>query len=472
MALLAKKQPEEAVAVFQQAVSYWPEVPEFRYNLGNALRDAGHLDEAIAAFREAIHLRPDLREPYENLGNVFQAKEDFQQAVETYRKAISISPGAVGLHYNLGGALQQLDQYDQAIDAYRTAIAVEPGFSAAYNNLGGALLASGRVDEAIAAFRQTVAIEPQFASGHANLGMALLLKGDFDAGWPEYDWRTRAPDFAEFGRVDLIKPRWDGEDLENRTLLIHTEQGFGDAFQFIRLLPQVALRCGQRGKIILQCDPELLRLFKNLPGVHAVLTRQDRTPEFDVHCPLLSLPMILKVTLANIPTGVPYLHADAELSSQWRQRLPSDRLKVGVVWSGRKNPNPRRTVPLKELLPLAKVPGVALVNLQFGDAAKEAQSFPNLAMLDLSQEIHDFADAAAVIANLDLLITIDTAAAHLAGAVGARTWLLLPFAPDWRWMLKRTDSPWYPTMRLFRQPRPRDWATPIQQVLQELQCLN
>jgi hypothetical protein len=255
-------------------------------------------------------------------------------------------------------------------------------------------------------------------------------------------------------------------------LLIHTEQGFGDAIQFIRYLQQVAARRGDSGKIILQCQPELQRLFQSFGEIDQLILRGEALPHFDVHCPLLTLPMVFGTTLESIPTNVPYLKADAELSSRWRERMPREGLKVGIAWAGRStHPNDHnRSTTFDTFAPLAQVDGVHLFSLQKRSDSSliDLPSF----LSDWTDELHDFVDTAALIDNLDLVITIDSAVAHLAGAMGKPVWVLLPQFADWRWLLDRTDSPWYPTMRLFQQPTFGDWQSPMQNVVTDLQKLN
>jgi hypothetical protein len=273
-------------------------------------------------------------------------------------------------------------------------------------------------------------------------------------------------------RLRSEAPRWDGGDLNGRTVLVHNEQGFGDTIQFIRYLPEV---CRRGGKIILACQRELFSLLKGFPGIDHCIANDEPTPpgsvDHQVCCPLLSLPGLLGTTAENIPADIPYLKADAEKARQWRQRLAGEeRRKIGLAWAGRPNhPNDHnRSLNFSALAPLAEIPDARLINLQLGPAAGQAAE-SLLKLTDWTDELKDFSDTAGLIENLDLVITADTAIAHLAGAMGKRVWVLLPFIPDWRWMLKRTDSPWYPTMRLFRQRRIGDWATPIAQVAEALQ---
>jgi Tfp pilus assembly protein PilF len=418
---------QQAEAIYRQVLAVAPESPEVLANLGSAVRLLGRLDEAIDCFRRALLLKPDMPET----------------------------------HSNLGDALREKGELEPAIAACRQALALKASYPSAWNNLGVALKTLGQHDQAIDAFRQAITIQPDLAMARFNLAESLLLTGDYEQGWPLYESRWQLKSHQPL-RLSFDLPRWDGSDLAGRRILLHVEQGFGDCIQFARYLPLVAQR---GGKIILLCQPDLLRLFKNLGVVEHVISRGDTIPEFDLHCPLASLPQIFGTTVRTIPATGPYLRADPGLSSHWRALLPVEARKIGLVWSGRTVPDPNRSVPLTDLAPLFAVPNVQWISLQ-----KDVVETPQITNFksQISADIRDFADTAAVMENLDLIITIDTAAAHLAGALGKPTWVLLPFVPAWRWMLDRSDSPWYPTVRLFRQPGIGDWRTPIRQIVEEL----
>jgi len=301
--------------------------------------------------------------------------------------------------------------------------------------------------------------------GHWNLALALLVQGHFPEGWEEYEWRWKTKGLLS-PRQLLPQPLWDGRPLAGRAILLHAEQGLGDTIQFIRYLPLVAQR---GGRVIVECQPELQRLVQAMTPDIPVLARGQPLPDFAFQCPLLSLPKALGTTLATIPATVPYLHADAQNVQMWRDRLAGhgSALKVGLIWAG--NPHHKndrnRSVKLASLAPLAQVPGVQFYSLQKGAAAAQAKTPPpGMDLIDRTDDLQDFADTAAMIANLDLVIAVDTSVVHLAGALAKPVWTLLPYCPDWRWLLKRQDSPWYPTMRLFRQPEIGDWDSVIQQL--------
>jgi hypothetical protein len=346
----------------------------------------------------------------------------------------------------------------------------------AYSNLGTALTSLGRLDEAVDAYRRALKIAPAHALIHHSLGAALLLKGDFHNGWPEMEWRWKAGAVGPFRPADFAQPMWDGSDPRGRRILLYAEQGFGDTIHFSRYIPLVAAR---GASLVVLCPKELTRLFQSsFPGSGIALIDDPlQVGHFDLQCPLMSLPLIFKTDLQTIPRTIPYLRADPALVNQWRERMKTEsNVRVGLAWTGRStHPNDRnRSIPAADLAPLAEGRQVDFFNLQLPTAiAQQAQQWiPQLQLIDQTDDIKDFADTAAIIENLDLVIAVDTAVAHLAGAMGKPVWMLLPFAPDWRWMLGRNDSPWYPTMRLFRQTTQGDWPAPIAEVVRALRSFK
>jgi tetratricopeptide (TPR) repeat protein len=462
-ALLDAQRPEEAVAACRRAVALKPNYALALNNLGNALHVMQRTEEAVASYQQALALQPDYAEAHNNLGNALHDLRRLDEAVASYQQALARKPDYAEAHNNLGNALRDARRPEEAAGSCRRALELRPDYAEAHNNLGNALHDLRRLEEAVASYRRAVALQPDLLEAHNNLAMVLLLQGDFVGGWEQYTWRNQIKGFGHFPQ-----PLWEGDDLAGRTILLHAEQGFGDTLQFIRYVPLVAKR---GGRIIVECPPELHRLLQHGLGHHTLVARGQALPPFDLHCPLMDLPRVLGTTLETIPAEVPYVQADPALARSWQKRLVSDphRLRIGLAWSGsptHKNDH-NRSLPPAALAPLAQLQGVSFYSLQKSPAAGRSPP-PGLNVVDYTAEFHDFADTAALFANLDLIITVDTAACHLAGATARPVWTLLPCVPDWRWLLDRTDSPWYPTMRLFRQPKAGDWDRVMAQVAAEL----
>jgi Flp pilus assembly protein TadD len=457
---------DEAVAAYRKALAIKPRYPRAMSNLANTLRKQGQTKEAVAACREALAIEPGSAQAYTNLGAAVQ-RDDLNEAIRHYRWAISLQPDYADAHHSLGSALMLTGALEEATAACRHAITLKPHCPQSHTSLGSCLARAGDIEHATAAFRHTLSFAPKYAPAHWNLALMLLLQGDFQNGWPEYEWRLRVNEFR--WHLNLPKPRWTGGSLAGRRILLHAEHGIGDVLQFIRLVPRVIDR---GGRVAVVCQRSLHRLLKQIAGVEEWTAFEDPLPSHDVQCPIMSLPLVLGATPQNIGGSIPYLNADETLSGRWQSRLPRDeRLKIGLVWAGGgANQEDRSRFICPSLLsPLARVGEAFFCSLQKSCGPRQ-QNLP-MQMPDWTDELTDFAETAALIDNLDLVITVDTAVAHLAGAMGKAVWVLLPFFPDWRWMLRRTDSPWYPTMRLFRQERPGDWSTPINRVVEALQEL-
>lgn len=372
--------------------------------------------------------------------------------------------------YRQAIAAHQQGRDNDAVDLIRRAMALNPDLPQADFNLGVALRNAGRFAEAIETFQSVIAKQPELAEAHFILGALLLAVGNFTDGWREYDWRWKCRGFAS-GSKTFSQPKWDGRDLANQTILIHGEQGLGDTIQFVRY---ANLLMERHATVIIGCDPSLQRLLRN--SINApVVDVNEPLPPFDLQCPMLSLAGLFGTTLENIPASMPYLRADPSDAQRWRDILKSDRnLKIGLVWAGRPaHPNDRnRSAPVESLTPFSQVQGVSFYSLQKSGPARPKSDPPSgFPMIDLTNDLKDFADTAAFIANLDLIVSVDTSVAHLAGAMGKPVWTLLPFVADWRWMLDRADTPWYPTMRLFRQPSPGDWNDVIRRITGALKPL-
>ncbi|MBW4581691.1 MAG: tetratricopeptide repeat protein [Tildeniella nuda ZEHNDER 1965/U140] len=511
---LKQNQLEQAIAHYQQAIVLKPNYAKAYNNLGHALRQQGNLEAAIAQYRQAIALIPDDAQAHNNLGNALQAQGQFEAVIAHYQTALALQPGNAEVQFNLGNAFRLMEQSEQAINHYQQALTLKPDWAAVHNNLALCLQEQQQFEAAIAHFRQALALEPenadahnnlgvafyemnqledaieqcqqaidlrpQFAEAHLNLSMALLAAGDYQRGLSEYEWRWDAQDLQ---RPSLPGAVWDGSALEGRTLLLYTEQGLGDAIQYIRYVPFLA----EQSRVMVECPDNLIRLFATMPAIAQLIPQGSPLPEFDVHLPLMSLPYVLNESLATIPNRVPYLSVpEADRSQRVDQQLPveasldrplSDRpFKIGIVWASVALNHPRqrksyrnRTASLAVFMQALCPLNVELYSLQVGAHAAEIAEYGFQHRLhDLSPQLQDFAATAGAIAQLDLVISVDTAVAHLAGALAKPVWVVLPFAGDWRWLLHREDSPWYPTMRLFRQHTPGDWDGVMATVAQAL----
>jgi tetratricopeptide (TPR) repeat protein len=487
-------QLEQAVAYFQQAVTLKPDSVAIHNNLGAALQDQGRLHRAIASYERALALEPGSVETLANLASAFRDEGKLDRAVAHYeralclkqdhieslngigvtlrdqgrldeamahfKRALALRPDYAETYNNLGNVLEDQGRLAEAVAHFERALALRPGYAETHNNLGNALEPLGRLDEAMACYERALALRPEYAEARFNRSLLLLLRGDYKRGWAEYEWRWLCKDVARNAR-NFGRPKWSGEAVDGKIILLHAEQGFGDAIKFFRYVPAVA----ERGaRVVLEVPNPLIRLAANIPGVSAALVQGDSLPEFDLHCPLLSLPRAFDTRLETIPDSVPYLVPPADASAAWAQRLSNcSGLKVGLVWSG--NPenrhNPSRSMALSELEPLWSVAGVCWYSLQVGERAGDIALACTPWIADLSPFLTDFAETAAAICHLDLVITVETAVAHLAGALGRRVWVPLPLVPAWHWLLERDDCPWYPTMRLFRRTSPADWKSVI-----------
>ena len=450
----------EAERAYLRAVRIDPMAAEGHNGLANVLQERDALDGAVAAYHRGLTIAPPHAAACNNLGIALRGLDRTDEGMAWHRRAVTLDPYFAPGHSSLGLALQEQGRLEEAARAHARAVAVDPAFAGGHANHGNARLNQNRVEEAIAGFRRAVAIEPAGPDARRNLGMALLVAGRFEEGWGEYEWRLRCKDAPT--HAAMPKPRWNGEPLGGRRILLHGEQGLGDALQFCRYVPLVAAR---GGRVILGLPAPLERVMAGLPGVERFVSGQLPTDAFDLHLPMLSLGEVFGTQMDTIPHRVPYLRAEPELAARWGERLKGVAgLKVGIVWAGSPtHGNDRnRSIGLAPFARLAAIPGVSLVSIQKGPTEGQAANPPGgFPLLNLSPDIRDFADTAAIMAGLDLVVCVDTSVAHLAGALGVPVWVMVPFAPDWRWMLDREDSPWYPTMRLFRQDRPGSWDNAI-----------
>jgi len=441
--------------------------PREIYQQAAAFHRADRLAEADRLYRRLLEQDPNHVGALHMLGALEHQRGRPEAAVELIRRAIAIDDRSVSRHFNLALALYDLDRFEDAVAACRAALRLKADFAPALYTQALSLKDLGQLDEAIAGFDAAIAQSPDFAEAHYGEAFARLMRGDFAAGWRKYEWRRRV--LAQ--RIFYPQPQWMGQDLAGRSLLIHAEQGQGDTIQFARYAP-LAARRGAR--VILEVHASLVALLAGLPGVDRVVAFGERLPAFDVQCPAMSLPMAFGTTLDTIPAAVPYLSAEPGRMALWRDRLaerPGPR--IGVAWRGnpQQSENRRRSVTAAQMAACFEGTDATLVCLQKDRTAEELAAF-GPRMIDATPALGDFAETAALIATLDLVISVDTAVCHLAGALGAAVWTLLSFAPCWRWLQRREDSPWYPTMRLFRQTAPGDWTPVIDRVRAALVCVT
>ncbi|WP_395701371.1 tetratricopeptide repeat protein [Aquabacterium sp.] len=507
VALLAAGRHAAAVLAFERLVARDPSQPEPHRHLGDALLGLGRAEEAMRSYGRALALRPsdalalchraeawrrlhrpdeaqadahqavalapELAETHHVLGNVLQDRGELAASIACYDRALARDPGLAEAHYNAANALRLAERPDEAIERYDQALRLAPGHLDAWLDRGTTLHRMNRPAEAIACFERVIAARPAHAEAHVNLGYCHLMQGDWAAGWPQYEWRLQTADFRAAAR-DFGVPRWTGtEPLAGRTILLHAEQGLGDAIQFSRFAAPLA---AQGARVVLEVPAPLQRLLAGAPGVAQCVARGDALPPLDCHCPLMSLPLALGTTPQTVPSPAGYLQAAPALVASWQQRLgPRQRPRLGLMWAGGDNPKLlHRSLPLAQAVTLLGA-GWEVISLQkdlrAADAASLAQwsSVPGgPALRHFGAEQQDLADAAALVAAVDLVVSVDTSIAHLAGALGKPVWVLLPHAADWRWLMDRDDSPWYASARLYRQPRPGDWATVLQQVRRDL----
>jgi len=511
VALQALGHLDEAALFFRKAITLKPDMAEAHRNLGIALKAMGELDEAAGSLMQAAVLRPGHGETWSELGRTLYELKQYAEAADSYGRALELNPQSPEILNDLGAALDDAGRKDDAITAFRKAIALRPDFPNPYNNLGNIFEELGRLDDAEAVFRQAaalnphlaevhsnlgnilmerrqideavdcyrraIALKPDFFEAHVHLGMALLTLGQFEEGWREWEWRWITRDWLK-PSPEFRRPLAMGERLDGKTVLLFAEQGFGDVLQFGRYASLLA----ERGaKVVMKVYPALLRLMRSLPGPVQVIAEGEPEPPHDLRLPMMSAPFVFSTRPDSVPAADRYLTTDPKAVRQWQQRLAElPGLKVGLVWAGDPRPHDhgahlvdkRRSLALEQFRELGTIPGISWVSLQKGDPARQPPP-DGMKLLDVMDDMTDFADTAALVACLDLVITADTAMAHLAGALGKPVWVLSRFDGCWRWMEDRSDSPWYPeSLRLFRQPAPGDWRPALAQILQSLTLLS
>lgn len=483
-----------------KTVSIAPASADQEVNLGISLQHAGNLEGAVGCFRRALTLDPSCFAAYNNLGGVFASLRDWKTALIFVGAAVALNPASAEIHGNLADLHLKQGQIEAAIESYRQAAALKQEDPRYVNSLGNALRLTGQYAEAEACmlralsiqpnhadsyvnlgflyymqqrpaslveynYQRAIALKPDLAQAHVNLSHCLLRRGAFAAGWAEQEWRWKLKDFPSPKR-NFAHPQWKGEPIQGARILLHAEQGFGDTIQFLRYVPMIA-ELGAR--IILEVHPELRSLVSSMASDRVqVISRGDPLPEFNWHCPLLSLPLAFGTDLQSIPATVPYFPSYGE-APKWLQKERATNLHVGLVWAGGAINviDHERSFSLAELGALWQVQGVSFYSLQRGPARLDAESSP-LQFAGIQPQVGDFATTAASISHLDLVVSVDTSVAHLAGALGKPVWILLPVRADWRWLTDREDSPWYPSATLFRQKVEGDWVPVIASVASEL----
>lgn len=496
---------EEAEACYRQAVLLRPDFLEALNSLGDVLREQRRFEEALAICQHLLRLRPDYAEAYNTIGNTLKDQDKLEDALAQYQQALRLKPDMAQVHVNVGLVLALQGKPEEALESYRRSLYYKPNYAEAYNGMGTVLRDQGKMQESLVCYQKAVQLKPDYAEAHWNGALSYLALGNFEQGWPEYEWRWRCREFRKH-KKDFPRPRWDGGDLRGRTILLHSEQGLGDTIQFIRYAALVKERGGH---VIVQCQKRLMKLLAGCAGIDKLVPEGAELPHFDVHASLLSLPAILRTTFDTIPARVPYLTADPALVEDWRQEIAKSEkrlmaeskeqravsqnntvagsplsvlrspLKIGIAWQG--NPEHKsdreRSIALGQFAPLARLEGVRLFSLQKGPGVDQLEAAgKHLGIIDLGSRLDEesgpFMDTAAVMQSLDLVIASDSAVGHLAGASGVPIWLVLAFVPDWRWMMDRDDSPWYPTMRLFRQKRMGDWGEVFERIVRELSVFS
>jgi len=450
---------------YRRAATLHPSSAELHCHLARVLYRGGALQPAAEVYQRALTLNPQSYEICNDLGLVLSDLGNFGAATQAFRRSLILKPGGAKTIAGLGYMFERKGDPVSAADAYRDAVKLDPNLTAIYLDLGFVLFGLGELDEAADCFRRLRTLQPDSAEATVNLGLINLRQGNLAVGWAEYEsrWKVGVGDERK-----LVQRRWKGEPLGGKRILIYAEQGLGDTLQFVRYVPLVAARGGE---VVLEVQPQLHGLLSGTEGVSQVISRGQALPEFTWQCPVLSLPLAFGTELSTIPAQIPYIHADPVKVEAWRKRLQGETRRIGLVWSG--NPSHHRdrlrSIPLQQLTPVLNVPGITFYSLQLGAGSEPVNELPtDTRLTDLASELKDFTDTAAVVANLDLVISVDTAVSHLAGAMGKPVWILLNKGCDWRWFLDRDDSPWYPTARLFRQTAPGGWQEVVNRVEQGL----
>jgi tetratricopeptide (TPR) repeat protein len=474
--------PDEALASYDKAIALKSDHAELHYNRGNVLRDLKRPEEALTSYNRAIVLKPDHADAFNNRGAALLDLKRPEEALASYDEAIGLKPDHADAYNNRGNALRELKRPEEALASHDKAIALKPYFAEAHYNRGIALMELKRSEEALAGYDKAIALKPDYADAHWNQSLCFLLLGRFEQGWRQHEWRKRLKE--PLGVRSYSQPLWLGqENLAGKTLFIYWEQGLGDTIQFCRYAKLAEAR---GAKVILSVQQPLIELLKHSSSTIQVIGPNDVPTDFDYHCPLLSLPLAFKTTLSNIPATIPYLKSNVEKSLFWKEYLgEKNKPRVGLVWSGGFRPNQtepwnfnsRRDIPLSKFAAL-KDSDVEFYSLQKGQPAESElagllrRNWDGPHIIDFTSLLHNFSDTAALVKNLDLIISVDTSTAHLAGALSKPVWILNRFDTCWRWLLERADSPWYPTVKLYRQEKAGHWDDVVQRIKIDLTCFH
>ncbi|MCX6178411.1 MAG: tetratricopeptide repeat protein [Chlorobiales bacterium] len=463
---------EEALLSYERALAFKSGFAEAYFACGNVLAELKKYDVALLNYDKALAFRTNYAEAYYNRGNALKELKRYEEAVLSYDKAIVLKADYAEAYSNRGTVLEELTRYEEALLSYEKALAIKPDYAEAYSNRGNVLQELTRYEEALQSYDKALECLSEYAEAHWNQSLCYLVTGDFDKGFNKYEWRWKIKS-TYFDKIrDFNAPLWLGNEVvEGKTILLHSEQGLGDTLQFCRYARLVA---DLGAKVILEVDKPLLNLLANVDGVFRIVSKGDPLPAYDFHCPLLSLPLAFTTKLETLPSLPQYLVANSDRLSYWKNRLGVEGFKIGISWQGSTGKVDKgRSFPLRQFKLISTIPGVRLVSLQKNHGTEQLQSMPYGMQVEILGDSFDagsnaFMDSAAVIKNLDLVITSDTAIAHLSGALGCPTWVALKHHPDWRWLLDRSDSPWYPSMRLFRQKKTHDWDRLFNDVYEEL----
>jgi tetratricopeptide (TPR) repeat protein len=460
---------EEALKSFECVLAIKSNHADSLYNKGSVLRKLGRHDEALKYLERALAIKPNYARAHNNRGLALEGLSRNEEAIASYDRALAIDSNFGEAINNRANALQKLGRHAEAVVCYDCALAIDPAHAEVLNNRGSALAALGRHSEALVSCCKATTIKPNYANAQWNEALHRLRLGDFSGGWEKYEWRWRRAEGLR-KRRNFSQPRWLGEGaIAGKTILLYAEQGFGDTIQFARY---AKLLVKQGASVILEVQPALKSLLAPIGDGIRLVAYGEELPDFDLQCPLLSLPLAFRTDLATIPADIPYITVPGDRIEQWDARLPPRRgRRVGIVWSGNSThaDDHNRSITLARMVPILNVPDIQFISLQKGLRDADAQTLAaDSRLIDLAQHFADFDDTAAAIAALDLVISVDTSVAHLAGALGRPVWVLLPYCPDWRWLLDRSDSPWYPTAELIRQSRIGDWDSVIEQVRRKL----